>query len=112
MMNKLLLILIFLLAACGNTVTPPVRVITTTSYPSLPPMSKPLPANLMPYKYTLPNDANAYRCFDYNNFGIYLTNMTKLRELIKLYDGRIDEVNRQRIEWNKIDGRPDEVIEN
>ncbi len=48
------------------------------------------------------SDTNIYRGFDYDNWIMYLENMNRIREYIKQYQDRIDQVNKQRQQWREL----------
>lgn len=46
--------------------------------------------------------SNIYRGYDYSQWILFLENTARLRQQFKLYNERIDEVNRQREEWREL----------
>lgn len=99
------------LTACGSTpIGSTVRVVNSSSYPSLPDIP-PLPElDLMPFEYDMPRDANGkvisnsniFLGFDLKNWQIMLNNFKILEGREQMWRTRVEEVNRQRAEWRKL----------
>lgn len=47
-------------------------------------------------------NSNIYRGFDYNNWILYLENMTRIKQQIGLYNERIDQINLLREQWRNL----------
>lgn len=117
-------------------VSNPIRLVTTTIYPDLPPMTKPPKLTLSNPEWNVPRDEtkpmvvkrltkclnvkdelkddnywidcgeyppipnnNIYRGYSYDDYQLFLLNMSAIRNKLKAYSARIDEVNVQRKEW-------------
>jgi len=80
------------------------------TYPELPPLEPLPPLNLEPFKYDYPRDSsgnlipnsNIFIGFTRENWQIFLLNQDKLAMNNKACVYRIEEVNRQRSEWQKL----------
>lgn len=80
------------------------KVVYTTVYPSLPPLTEPnvLSLNTCEWEYPLYKDDKVFVGFDEKNFKCYVENKEIMREQLKLYHNFVEEVNLERKEWNKL----------
>ena len=80
------------------------KVVYTTVYPSLPPLTEPnvLSLNTCEWEYPLYKDDKVFVGLDEKNFKCYIENKEIMREQLKLYHNFVEEVNLERQEWNKL----------
>lgn len=98
----LLLLLMWILAGCSLFTEE--KVVYTTVYPSLPPLTEPnvLSLNTCQWEYPLVKDDKVFVGLDETNFKCYIENKEIVREQMKLYQNFVKEVNLERAEWNKL----------
>lgn len=101
-MKKILILLIALfLIGCTTVKT---EVVYKTVYPDLPQLESPLILATSPCKFSMPKqpDENVFIGFDKENYKCYLKNQEIIREQKLLYEQFIREVNKERLEWKKL----------
>jgi hypothetical protein len=100
-MWKTLLILIMTILLCGCSTEK--EVVYTTIYPSLPQLQEPNVLSLKTCKWTYPaNNDEIFIGMDETNFKCYLKNKEIIREQLNLYSKFIEEINKERLEWNRL----------
>lgn len=104
-MIKRLILLIFLamfvfLSGC----TRDKEIVYSTIYPTLPPLQSPNVLALSECQWSVPsnNETNIIIGLDENNFRCYIENKEIIREQMALYEKFVNEVNKERNEWNKL----------
>lgn len=99
MIKKILLIFsILLLCACSSKK----EVVYTTIYPTLPQLQTPNVLTLKACKWTQSSDDKIFIGMDEENFKCYLKNKEIIREQLDLYNKFINEINKERLEWNEL----------
>lgn len=97
-------ILVFLLAIllCGCSTQK--EIVYTTIYPTLPPLQEPNVLSLNSCKWSYPaiKDNNVFIGMDEANFKCYVENKEIIREQLLLYKKFVEQVNKERAEWNKL----------
>ena len=95
-------ILILLLSGCSLFTEE--KVVYTTVYPSLPPLTEPnvLSLNTCEWEYPLYKDDKVFVGLDEKNFKCYIENKEIMREQLKLYHNFVEEVNLERKNWSKL----------
>ena len=95
-------ILILLLSGCSLFTEE--KVVYTTVYPSLPPLTEPnvLSLNTCEWEYPLYKDDKVFVGLDEKNFKCYTENKEIMREQLKLYHNFVEEVNLERKNWSKL----------
>ena len=102
---KKLLALLLLLTACTTTKT---EVVYKTVYPELPQIESPLVLATLPCKFSMPtNDETIFVGFDKENYKCYLKNQEINREQKLLYEKFVDEINKERQKWKKLNNGVD-----
>lgn len=97
-------IIIFLMAILLCSCSTQKEVVYTTIYPSLQPLQEPNVLSLTTCQWTYPiiKDEKVFIGFDEHNFKCYVENKEIMREQILLYKKFIEQVNKERQEWNKL----------
>lgn len=98
-MKKWLFLILFLVS-CTTTKT---EVVYKNVYPELPLIEQPNVLTLHACKFSFPeNDESIFIGFDKENYKCYLKNQEINREQKLLYQKVIDEINKERSEWKKL----------
>ena len=97
---SLLFLLTFILTGCNMKQ----EVVYTTIYPSLPPLQEPnvLSLDACQWTYPLVKDEKVFIGLDETNFKCYVENKEIMREQLLLYKKFVEQVNKERQEWNKL----------
>lgn len=101
MIKKIIIIMcMFLLCACATET----KVVYKSVYPSLPQLESPLILATSPCKFSYPSDkeTNIFVGFDKENYKCYLKNQEINREQKLLYEKFIEELNKERQNWNNL----------
>ena len=100
-MKKILMIMMMLLViGCVRTKT---ELVYKNVYPDLPLIEQPNVLTLHACKFSFPeNDESIFIGFDKENYKCYLKNQEINREQKLLYQKVIDEINKERSEWKKL----------
>lgn len=99
---KIFVVIIVTLFLCACSTQK--EVVYTTIYPSLQPLQEPnvLSLNTCQWTYPLIKDEVVFIGLDEENFKCYVENKEIMREQILLYKKFIEQVNKERQEWNKL----------
>jgi hypothetical protein len=97
-------IIIFLVAILLCACSSQKEVVYTTIYPNLQPLQEPnvLSLNTCTWTYPIIKDEKVFIGFDEDNFKCYVENKEIMREQLLLYKKFVDQVNKERAEWNKL----------
>lgn len=99
---KLFIVIIVTLFLCACSTQK--EIVYTTIYPSLTPLQEPnvLSLNTCTWTYPIIKDEKVFIGFDEDNFKCYVENKEIMREQLLLYKKFVDQVNKERAEWNKL----------
>lgn len=98
-MKKWLFLILFLVS-CTTTKT---EIVHKNVYPELPLIEQPNVLTLHACKFSIPkNDESIFIGFDKENYKCYLKNQEINREQKLLYQKVIEEINKERTEWKKL----------
>lgn len=104
-MKKIFMIFIILLCSCTTVET---KIVYKNVYPELPQLESPLILSTIPCKFSIPeNNDKVFIGFDKENFKCYLKNQEIIREQKLLYEKFINEINNERLKWNKLNNQLD-----